>query len=119
MIDETIREQQFDARLRALEDEVHGEKAVTRHILQETRQNSGELATIRAQIMHMAGDVVLANAALNSHGTRLNVLTQDVALMRTSLNRVEQRLDGLEQTVGSMREDVAAIRAAVAPREPQ
>jgi len=68
MINETayVTREEFERRMRALE----GEKTVTRHILTETRQNTGDLATIKAQLTHL-GDMVLVNAALNNQGTRL------------------------------------------------
>ncbi len=146
MIEEpTTRQHELERRVSALEDEVEGEKKVSRHILHETRRNSDDLATMKAQLSHLAGDMIRANAALNSHGVRLNVLTQDVreirsemgqmhtevdhvhtavGQMRTEVDHVRSevgqirtRLDVLVQDVAQVREDIAAIRAAVAPRE--
>jgi len=45
----------LDSRVRTLEEEAVGEQLVTRHILRETRQNSGDLATIKAQVFHLQG----------------------------------------------------------------
>jgi chromosome segregation ATPase len=97
-----VTREEFERRMRALESETEGEKTVTRHILTETRQNSGDLATIKAQITHLAGDMILVNAALNNHGTRLNVLTQDVREIRTRLNGVDARLGGMDAKLGGM-----------------
>ena len=121
MIDEsTTWQHELERRISALEDEVEGEKRVSRHILHETRQNSGDLAAIKAQLTHLAGDMVVANAALNSHGTRLNVLTQDVREIRAELTQthtemgemraeIDRRFDAVERSM-------ALILAAVAPR---
>ena len=98
MINETayVSREEFERRMRALEGEAEGEKIVTRHILTETRQNTGDLATIKAQLTHLAGDMVLVSAALNNQGTRLNVLTQDVREIRTRLDGMDARLDRMD-----------------------
>jgi chromosome segregation ATPase len=130
MIDEsTTRQHELDRRVAALEDEVEGEKRVSRHILQETRQNSGDLAAIKAQLMHLAGDMVVVNATLNNHGTRLNVLTQDVREIRTAMGEVRAELAQTRTEMGEMRVEMdrrfdaversmALILAAVAPHAP-
>lgn len=92
-----ITRQEFEARMRIVESEVTGEKAVSRHILEQTRRNGDELAVLKSRVDYLTDDVAVIKATLNHHGALLNVLTQDVAMMR---------------------QDVAAIRAAVVPREP-
>ncbi len=148
MTDETayVTRREFEARIRVLEGEVAGEKTVTRYILEQTRRNGDDLATLTTES-------ALNRATLTSHTALLNVLVQDVGLMRNEmgamrtsqgrvehrLDRLEQRFDGLEQTVGTMRSDmntmrgdintmrgdmdmmrgdIAAIRAALTPRDP-
>lgn len=90
-----VTREEFDARLRVLEGEVEGEKVVTRHILEHTRQNSNDLATLK-------GDMALVKAALTSQSALLTVLVQDVREIRTEMRT---RYDTLT-------EDIAAIRAA-------
>ncbi len=85
-----------------LEGEVEGEKAVTRHILEQSHHNSDDLTTLK-------GDMALVKAALTSQSALLTVLVQDVPEIRTEMRTRFDRLT----------EDIAAIRAAVAPREPQ
>jgi chromosome segregation ATPase len=109
-----VTRDEFERRIRALESETEGEKTVTRHILAETRQNSGDLATIKAQITHLAGDMILVSAALNNHGTRLNVLTQDVREIRTRLDGMDAKLGGMDAKLDAA---LAAIRA-LTPRDP-
>jgi tetrahydromethanopterin S-methyltransferase subunit G len=43
----------LEARVDVVEREVDGEKLVTRHILQETRQNSDDLAAIKSRLDRM------------------------------------------------------------------
>ena len=96
-----VTQEEFEARMRVLDGEVEGEKTVTRHILEQTRHNSNDLTTLK-------GDMALVKTALTSQSALLTVLVQDVREIRTEMRT---RLDALT-------EDVAAIRAAVAPREP-
>jgi outer membrane murein-binding lipoprotein Lpp len=123
--------------MRVLENEVEGEKAVTRHVLEHARLNGDDLAAMKAQLVHLADDMVLVKTTLNSHGLRLNVLTQDVGLlrqdvgalhrdvgaMRSGMDTMRSDMDTLRSDVDTMRSDMAtvraditAIRAAVAPR---
>ena len=106
--------EEFERRVRVLEGEVEGEKLVTRHILEQTRRNGDDLATLKT-------DSALMRAELTRHSALLNVLTQDVREIRTemgqirsTLNRQEERLSALDV----LAQDVAAIRAALAPRNP-
>ena len=51
-----VTREEFDlleARVDVVEREVDGEKLVTRHILQETRQNSDDLAAIKSRLDRM------------------------------------------------------------------
>src|SRR6476660_9733616 len=45
-----ITREEFEARVGVLEHEVEGEKMVTRHILEQTRHNTNDLATIKTQL---------------------------------------------------------------------
>jgi hypothetical protein len=94
-----VTREEFERRMRVLEGEVEGEKLVTRHILEQTRRNGDDLATLKT-------DSALMRAELTRHSALLNVLTQDVSLIRTEMRA---KLDPLAQ-------DVAAIRAALEPR---
>jgi hypothetical protein len=49
--------ERLQARVDVLESEVEGEKLVTRHILQETRRNSDDLAAIKTRLERVEGKV--------------------------------------------------------------
>ena len=66
-----------------------------------------DLSGLTSRVDHIASNVVLANAALNSQGARLNVLTQDVREIRTRLDGMDAKLDTV----------LTAVRA-LAPRDP-
>jgi chromosome segregation ATPase len=52
-----IGRDEFEARVGVLEREVEGEKIVMRHILQETRRNSDDLAAIKTRLDRVEGKV--------------------------------------------------------------
>jgi hypothetical protein len=128
MIDETTRPQELERRIATLESEVLGEKAVIRHVLEQSMRNGDlllalrsevgsirvDLSTLASRVDHVASDMVLANAALNSHGMRLNVLTQDVREIRTRFDGMDARFDGMDAKLDAV---LTAIRA-LAPRDP-
>jgi chromosome segregation ATPase len=87
-----------------LEGEVEGEKAVTRHVLTQASLNADDLGTLKTQVRHLTEQMVLVNAALSTHGLRLNVLTQDVTMLR-------QEVTVLRSEVTALRGEVTALRS--------
>jgi hypothetical protein len=69
------------ARVDVVEREVEGEKTVTRHILEQTRRNGDDLASVKSR--------------LDRHDQRFDGL--------------ERRFDDLERQVGSLRKDIPTI----------
>ena len=45
-----VTRDEFEARVGVLEREVEGEKLVTRHVLEQTRRNSDDLAAIKTRL---------------------------------------------------------------------
>jgi uncharacterized protein YoxC len=45
-----VTKDEFEARVGVLEGEVEGEKLVTRHILEQTRRNSDDLAAVKSRL---------------------------------------------------------------------
>jgi uncharacterized protein YoxC len=56
MVSEVTREE-FESRVGVVEREVEGEKLVTRHILEQTRRNSDDLAAIKTRLDRVEGKV--------------------------------------------------------------
>src|SRR5258708_15795107 len=101
-----VTREEFERRMSVLEGEVEGEKLVTRHILEQTRRNGDDLATLKT-------DSALMRAELTRHSALLNVLTQDVTMLRQNMGQIRQEMHARLDTLA---QDVAAIRAALAPR---
>lgn len=76
-----VTREEFEARVGVLEREVEGEKLVTRHILEQTRRNGDDLATIKKQ------------------------------LDGVDLRKLAQKVDGLESRFGSLESKVGSIDA--------
>lgn len=47
---EYVTREEFEARVGVLEQEVEGEKLVTRHVLEQTRRNGDDLAVIKTRL---------------------------------------------------------------------
>jgi chromosome segregation ATPase len=56
----------------------------------------------------LAGDMVLANAALNSHGIRLDSLTRDIGLLRGDATDLRRGQEELHVRLDQLQTDVAA-----------
>jgi uncharacterized protein YoxC len=72
----------------ALEHEVEGEKLVTRHILEQTRRNGDDLATIKS---------------------RLDRVEQKVDGLERKFDGLERKFDGLERKVGGLTKSLPEI----------
>lgn len=78
---EYVTREEFEARVGVLEREVEGEKMVTRHILEQTRRNSDDLAAIK---------------------TRLDRVERKV-------DGLDQKVDGLQTTVNGLARELPTI----------
>ena len=80
---EYITREEFEARVGVLEQEVDGEKLVTRYILEQTRRNGDDLAAIK---------------------TRLERVERKVETLDRKVDSLDRKLDGLDRKVdGAMR----------------
>jgi hypothetical protein len=102
MAAEVTREEhsQLVARVDVLEREVEGEKMVTRHILEQTRRNSDDLAGIKTRLDRVEGKV--------------DILQVDVSGLKQQVGRLEATLHGLVRDLPAMVSD--AVRQALPKR---
>src|SRR5215510_12766166 len=78
-----VTREEFEARVGVLEREVEGEKMVTRHILEQTRRNSDDLAAIKTRLDRVEGKV----------------------------DSLDQRLGAVEQSLGTLQQNLPQIIA--------
>jgi uncharacterized protein YoxC len=83
---------QLATRIDVLEHEVEGEKMVTRHILEQTRRNSDDLAAIK---------------------TRIERVEEKVDGLERKVDSLERKVDGLDRKVDSLARDLPALVAVV------
>ena len=86
--------QHLQVRVDVLEREVEGEKMVTRHILEQTRRNSDDLAAIK---------------------TRLGRMEQRFDQVDKRFDQLDKKFDGLEKSLPSIVGDV--IREVLRERD--
>jgi hypothetical protein len=106
-----VTREEFERRMRVLEGEVEGEKLVTRHILEQTRRNGDDLATLKT-------DSALMRAELTRHSALLNVLTQDVTMLRTDMTQLRRDTEQLRADMDAKFDAVLVAVRAIAPRPP-
>jgi len=81
--------QHLEARVGGVEQEVEGEKMVTRHILEQTRRNGDDLAAVRSRLEGVDG--------------RFDSLER-------KFDNLERRFDGLERKVGGLERQMDGLR---------
>src|SRR5262245_48798959 len=87
-----VTREEFEARVGVLEREVEGEKMVTRHILEQTRRNSDDLAAIK---------------------TRLDRVEGKVDVLQTTVDGLQTTVSGLQTTVGGLQTTVGGLQSTV------
>jgi chromosome segregation ATPase len=107
----------IEARVRVIENEITGEKAVTRHVLQQAGHNRDDiaaihvdLATLKLQADRMGSELVLIKAAQTSHGSLLNVLSQDIRELRTETADIRR---DLRSEMGDLRSEMGGVRSEI------
>jgi uncharacterized protein YoxC len=85
-----VTREEFEARVGVVEREVEGEKMVTRHILEQSRRNSDDLAAIK---------------------TRLDRVEGKVDALQTTVNGLQTTVGGLQATVNGLVRDLPQIVA--------
>jgi chromosome segregation ATPase len=81
--------QHLEARVGVVEQEVEGEKMVTRHILEQARRNGDDLAAVRSGLEGVDG--------------RFDSLER-------KFDNLERRFDGLERKVGGLERQMDGVR---------
>jgi len=85
-----VTREEFEARVGVIEREVEGEKMLTRHILEQSRRNSDDLAAIK---------------------TRLDRVEGKVDSLQTTVDGLQTTVGGLQATVNGLVRDLPKIVA--------
>jgi hypothetical protein len=84
--------QQLEGRVTIVEREVEGEKMVTRHILEQTRRNSDDLAAIKTRLGRLEG--------------RFDGLEGRFDGLERKVDGLDRKVDGLVQSLPTIVRDV-------------
>jgi chromosome segregation ATPase len=128
---------ELERRVRTVEEEMNGEKHLTRYAVEQTLRNGdalnalrAEIATLRAEVIglkadvnaftlridHVGADVAAIKAALVMHGRALDVLQQDVRQLRSEMAEVRGDITAVRAEMAEFRGDITAIRGEMATR---
>ena len=91
-----VTREEFETRVGVVEREVEGEKMVTRHILEQSRRNSDDLAAIKTRLDRVEGKVDALQTTVGGLQTTVNGLVRDLPkivadAVREALPRRDQR----------------------------
>lgn len=78
----------LERRVSALEQEVEGEKIVTRSILEQVRRNSDDLAALRGDVRRLGSRMDAIESRLDAVEARLSRLEQELRSLRSDLPRM-------------------------------
>jgi uncharacterized protein YoxC len=70
---------EFEARVSVIEREVEGEKMVTRHILEQTRRNSDDLAAIKSRLDRVEQKVDGVDRKVDGVGAKVDGLARNLS----------------------------------------
>jgi chromosome segregation ATPase len=103
----------LESRVRTLEEELNGERHVSRYQVEQAGRNSEVLHAVRAEVGTMTGrvdvlkgDMASVKAALAMHGRALDVLMQDVRQLRSGQDELRQDVSEIKARLDRMEEDV-------------
>jgi predicted nucleic acid-binding Zn-ribbon protein len=120
------RYDQLERRVQTIEEEMNGEKHLTRYAVDQTVRNGevlnslrSEVAAVRADISavttrvdHLGADMAAVKAALVMHGRALDVLQQDVRQLRGEMAEMRGEMAVMRDEAAARHSDVlAAVRA--------
>jgi septation ring formation regulator EzrA len=89
----------LEARMTVVEQEVEGEKMVTRHILEQSRRNGADLADFRNDLADFKRQT----------GERFDRLERRFDNLEGRFGNLEGRFDKLERKVDTLRKDLPSI----------
>jgi uncharacterized protein YoxC len=73
-----VTREEFETRVGVVEREVEGEKMVTRHILEQSRRNSDDLAAIKTRLDRVEGKVDALQTTVSGLQTTVGGLIRDL-----------------------------------------
>jgi chromosome segregation ATPase len=112
---------ELERRVRTVEEEMNGEKHLTRYAVDQTVRNGEVLLALRSEVSavtvrvnQLGADMAAVKAALAMHGRALDVLQQDVRQIRNEMTSMRNEMTSMRGEMDSMRNEMAAMRGEMA-----
>ena len=96
---EFVTREEFEARVGVLEQEVEGEKLVTRYILEQTRRNGDDLAALKTRVNRV-------ERKLDGLDRKVDGLERKVDGLDRKVDGLDRKVDGLVKTLPTMMRDI-------------
>jgi len=90
-----VTREEFDE----LVEEVRGEKVVTRHILEETRRNSDDLAVLKTRVQRVEEKVDGLDRKVDGLERKVDGLDRKVDLLDRKVDLLDRKVDGLAREI--------------------
>jgi predicted nucleic acid-binding Zn-ribbon protein len=103
------RYDELERRVRSVEEEMNGEKHLTRYAVDQTVRNGEVLHALRSEVAALRTDVSAVT-------TRVDHVGADMAGVKAALAMHGRALDVLQQDVRQLRSEMAAMREEVRAR---
>ena len=100
-------------RLNVVEREVEGEKAVTRHILEQTRHNSGDLAALRVEMKEVRIDVKGIRGEIKEMRGEMTDMRGEITGMRGEMTGMHRELTDVRGELTDLKGRVGRVEAKV------
>jgi hypothetical protein len=109
---------ELERRVRTLEEELNGERHLTRYAVEQTRRNNDSVAALRTDVIaattrldHLVGDSAATQAALAMHGRALDVIMQDIRQLRSGQDQLRSGQDATNARLDQLQEEWTARHA--------
>src|SRR5438552_15539444 len=89
----------LETRVDVIKREVEGEKMVTRHILEQTRRNSDDLAAIKTRLDRVERKVDGLDQKFDQLGKKVDYLDGKVDQMDKKVGQLDKKFDGLTKSL--------------------
>ena len=102
--------EELERRVRTVEEELVGERHVSRFVVEQTTRNGEIVNALRAEVAQLRADIAAARVDVNSTGMRVDILAGDGAAIKAALAMHGRALDVLQQDVRQLRGDMTELR---------
>jgi chromosome segregation ATPase len=112
--------EELERRVRTVEEELSGERHVSRYMVEQAARNSEVLHSVRSEVGaltvrvdQLGGDMASVKAALTMHGRALDLLQQDVRQLRSEVSDIKGKVSEIAGKVSEIDGRVSEIKGEI------